>query len=299
MPDTAPQPRPVFRFAPSPNGYLHLGHALGALTCARMADAADGRFLIRIEDIDIARCRPDFERAMLEDLAWLGLVWEEPTLRQSERFDVYRAAAKRLEDAGLLYPCFASRREIALSERGAGSRQSAALDPDGALIYTGLHKELSTSEIAALRATGRVPAMRLDMDAAIARLKAATGSSTLQFIEIDADGTRHERVAEPLRWGDAVIQRKDVPTSYHLSVVVDDAFQGVTHVVRGRDLLAATDLQRLLQWLLGFDAPVYHHHRVILDPLGRKLSKSVGSKSLRKLRDDGMTAADVRKRLGF
>ena len=214
----------------------------------------------------------------------MGLEWEHPILRQSDRFDAYRGAAERLHDAGLLYPCFASRKEIAQASHGS----KLGLDPDGAALYPGLHRELSDRQIESYRAEGRSPAMRIDMDAAVARLETETGARTLPFATLEEDGEISQRVADPSRWGDAVIQRKDVPTSYHLSVVVDDAFQGVTHVVRGKDLLAATDLP-----------PAYHHHRVLKDPLGRKLSKSAGATALRKLREDGVTADEICQRLGF
>lgn len=289
--------RPIFRFAPSPNGPLHLGHAFSALTVARLAEEAGGRFLLRVEDIDVGRCRPAFAQAIFDDLAWLGLTWEEPVLRQSTRFEAYRAAADALAKMGLLYPCFASRAEISVAALDADT----GLDPDGAHRYPGLHKGLSAEGIASFRATGRKPAMRLDMQKAMAELAAKHPGGALTFHETgdQRQGAPGTLTADPARWGDAVIQRKDVPTSYHLAVVVDDAFQGVTHVVRGRDLIAATDIHRLLQWLLGFDTPIYHHHRVLLDPLGRKLSKSAASTSLQALRGDGMTADEMRRRLGF
>lgn len=301
--------RPVFRFAPSPNGFLHLGHAFSALTCARRAEATGGRFLVRIEDIDPQRCRPEFVDAIFEDLAWLGISWEEPVLRQSARFDAYRAAASRLENAGLLYPCFATRMDIlrACDARATASGAPIATDPDGAPLYPGLYKWRPPEETEALRARGVAHAMRLDMEAALDALEAATGRRTLTFTELDAAGgggdeagvTGRLVIADPGRWGDAVIQRKDTPTSYHLAVVVDDAHQGVTHVVRGQDLYAATDLHRLLQWLLGLAPPLYHHHQLLLEAPGRKLSKSAASLSLRSLRADGVTADDVRRQLGF
>lgn len=299
---------PVFRFAPSPNGYLHLGHALSALTCAQRAEATGGRFLLRIEDIDTQRCRPEYVDAIFEDLAWLGLSWEEPVMFQSSRFEAYRAAASQLQEAGLLYACFASRAEIAraVEERAREAGAPVPTDPDGAPLYPGLHKGLSDAQVTRCIADGLDPAMRLDLAAALDRLEAATGRRTLDFVELDdwpegVVGSSDGRtiVADPARWGDVVIQRKDVPTSYHLSVVVDDAYQGVTHVVRGQDLYAATDLHRLLQWLLGIAPPVYHHHRLLLEPTGQKLSKSAGSLTLRSLRADGVTSQDVRRQLGF
>jgi glutamyl-Q tRNA(Asp) synthetase len=229
---------PIFRFAPSPNGELHLGHALSALIGYEQARSCGGRFLLRIEDIDTARSRPQFVDGIFADLAWLGITWEEPVVFQSERMPAYRAAVERLQAMGLLYPCFATRAEI---------------------------------EAAAVR------------DAR----------------ELADDGTPQMVSAHPERWGDAVIVRKDTPTSYHLAVVVDDAWQDVTIVTRGRDLYAATDLHRLLQVLLDLPAPVYHHHRLVTDADGRKLAKSARDTSLRSLRKEGATPADIRRMVGL
>lgn len=282
--------RPVFRFAPSPNGELHLGHALSALIGFEMARRSGGRFLLRIEDIDRERCREQFVARIEDDLAWLGLTWETPVVRQSERFALYRQAAELLEGMGLLYPCFATRSEIAAA---AG----AAVDPDGAPLYPGLHKNLDPAEAARRRADGEPHALRLHMDRAVAAARRLMRDLT--FIELDERGRPSLRRAEPERWGDAVILRKEVPASYHLAVVVDDADQGVTHVTRGQDLLAATDLQRLLQVLLGLPEPLYHHHRLILDATGRKLSKSAGDTALAALRRDGLSPGALRERLGI
>ncbi len=284
--------RPVLRFAPSPNGPLHLGHALSALIGFEMARRLDGRFLLRIEDIDTGRAREDFVSGIFEDLAWLGIRWEMPVLRQSEHFDVYGAAAARLESAGLLYPCFATRTEI------AAAADPARVDPDGALLYPGLHRGLPVEEVARRRAAGEAFALRIDMAAAVARLVARKEAS-LSFQEMAEDRNMCTVACRPERWGDAVIVRKDVPASYHLAVVVDDARQGVTHVSRGLDLLAATDVHRLLQAHLGLPAPVYHHHRLILDADGRKLSKSLKSTALARLRAEGATPADVRRLVGL
>jgi glutamyl-Q tRNA(Asp) synthetase len=281
---------PVFRFAPSPNGYLHLGHALAALTDFEMARALNGRFLLRIEDIDATRCRPEFEQAIYEDLAWLGIAWEQPVRRQSEHLAAYRDALEKL--SGLVYPSFESRGEIArlVAERDAKGHWPR--DPDGTPLYPGNAKRLSAAERAARM--DEPHALRLDMNAAVKR------AGTLTWVEIDAASQEHETVmAHPEVWGDVVLARKDVPTSYHLAVVVDDALQGITHVVRGQDLQPTTSVHRLLQALLGLHAPVYHHHRLILDEDGRKLSKSTRATALRELRSQGLTPADIRRRVGL
>lgn len=288
-----PDDRPVFRFAPSPNGELHLGHALSALDGYEQAKAAGGRFLLRIEDIDIGRTRPEFVAGIFEDLRWLGLGWEEPVLFQSQRMDAYRAAAGRLATLGLLYPCFATRSEIEAAVTDGAS------DPDGAPLYPRLWKGRAPVEIAEKRAAGESPALRIDMAAALKLGKEKLRGAPLTFVEVTGDGTRQTVEAHPERWGDAVIVRKDVATSYHLAVVVDDAWQGVTHVTRGRDLYAATDLHRLLQVLLDLPEPIYRHHRLIVDETGRKLAKSAKDTSLRALRERGASVADVRHLAGL
>ena len=285
--------QPVFRFAPSPNGALHLGHALSALVTHDMAHKMGGRFLLRIEDIDTERCRPEFEARMLTDLAWLGLTWEEPVRRQSEHFGTYRQALGKLDAMGLLYPCFASRKEIAVHATPGQN------DPDGAPLYPGLHKALPRQEVQRRKDTGEAFALRLDMDKALGEVKAKM-QMPLTFTELDPESGEAKTIpAEPARWGDAVIARKDVPTSYHLSVVVDDAGQGVTHVTRGRDLYAATDIHRLLQVLLGLPVPLYHHHRLLTDESGRKLSKSHRDKTLASLREEGAGPRDIRRMAGL
>jgi glutamyl-Q tRNA(Asp) synthetase len=284
--------KPVFRFAPSPNGELHLGHALSALIAYERACALGGRFLVRIEDIDKARTRPQFVAGILADLTWLGIAWEEPVIFQSGRLPAYRAASERLERMGLLYACFATRAEIA-----AGA--SCGRDPDGAPLYPGLYKSRPGAEIARRRAAGEPYALRLDMEAAIRAAAAKLPSPPLGFVELDEDGRPHKIQARPERWGDAVIVRKDAPASYHLAVVIDDAWQGVSHVTRGRDLYAATDLHRLLQVLLDLPAPVYHHHRLITDAAGRKLAKSARDTSLRSLRESGATPTSIRGLIGL
>jgi glutamyl-Q tRNA(Asp) synthetase len=286
---------PVFRFAPSPNGELHLGHALSALVGYAQAEAAGGRFLVRIEDIDTVRTRPELVAGILEDLRWLGLRWEEPVLRQSARMAAYGAAAERLAAQGVLYRCFATRTEIETAAAGAGA------DPDGAPLYPGIWKGRSERDIAAALAAGRPCALRLDMAAAMRAAAGVLNGRCLSFEERgrEGDGAPGTVEAHPERWGDPVIVRKDVATSYHLAVVVDDAWQGVTHVTRGRDLFAATDLHRLLQVLLGLPAPVYFHHRLITDAAGRKLSKSARDTSLRSLREGGATPGEVRRLVGL
>ena len=282
---------PVFRFAPSPNGYLHLGHALSALVNFDMARAAGGRFLLRIEDIDAARCRPHYEQAIYEDLAWLGITWEKPVRRQSAHLDDYRAALGRLD--GLLYPSFETRGEIA---RLVAERERHApwpRDPDGAPLYPGDARSLAAVERRRRMEAGEPYALRLDMAAALAR----TGA--LSWIEIDCGGKTTQVAASPQMWGDVVLARKETPTSYHLSVVIDDAEQGVTHVVRGQDLFAATSVHRVLQALFALAAPIYHHHRLILDADGQKLSKSTRATALRALRETGASSADIRRMVGL
>lgn len=282
---------PVFRFAPSPNGYLHLGHALSALLNADMAKAAGGRLLLRIEDIDAARCRPEYEAAIYEDLAWISLQWEQPVRRQSEHFDDCRAALAQLDALGLIYPSFESRAEIArlVTKRGVDWPR----DPGGAPLYPGDAKSMEPAERARRMASGEPYALRLDMAAALARTGPLTWTETGEGPET---GTV---AADPSAWGDVILARKETPTSYHLSVVVDDAAQGVTDIVRGRDLFHATSVHRVLQALLGLPQPRYHHHRLILDSDGCKLSKSTAATGLRELRAQGATAAEIRKRIGL
>ena len=288
--------KPVFRFAPSPNGRLHLGHAYSALLNADFARRFDGRLLLRIEDIDTTRCRPEFERAIYEDLAWLGLSWEEPVRRQSEHFDDYRAAFRALKGRGVVYPCFCSRKNIAeaVACREAEAGRPWLRDPDGAPLYPGTCRHLSVVEIEHRIAAGEPHVWRLDRAALQTLLPGPHG-----YCRFDRDGREEGVAADPWRWGDAVIVRKDTPTSYHLSVVVDDALQGVTHVVRGQDLETATDIHVLLQNLLRLPTPLYHHHGLVLDPGGDKLAKSRQSQALAELRAAGVTAQAVRERLGF
>ena len=288
-------PPPVFRFAPSPNGYLHLGHAYSALLNFDLARARGGRFLLRIEDIDATRCRPEFEDAIYEDLAWLGIAWETPVRRQSEHFAAYRDAIDKLSAQGLIYPGFESRAEIArlVSQREADGPWPR--DPDGAPLYPGTAKSLSHRERERLAGSGAPFALRLDMAAAHAR------AGELSWAE-QGEGPGGETgtvMAQPQAWGDVILARKETPTSYHLSVVIDDALQGVTDVVRGADLFWSTSVHRLLQNLLGIPEPVYRHHRLLLDDAGQKLSKSTRATGLRELRADGATASDIRRLVGL
>ncbi|MBS7741679.1 MULTISPECIES: tRNA glutamyl-Q(34) synthetase GluQRS [unclassified Chelatococcus] len=291
--------QPVFRFAPSPNGYLHLGHAYSALLNNSLAMAFNGIWLLRIEDIDTTRCRPAFEQALYEDLEWLGLTWPAPVLRQSRELGVYRAALARLDAMGLLYPCAASRQDIAaaLTRREAGGAAPWPRDPDGTPRHPGLVDRLSHTEAEAFTSRGEPVAWRLDMGKALATI--AANDSPLVWMRFTAEGELSTIAAQAARWGDVVLARKDIGTSYHLSVVVDDARQGVTHVVRGKDLEAATDVHCLLQRLLGLPTPAYLHHDLIQDSGGEKLAKSRGSTALRELRAGGLTAADIWERLGF
>ena len=288
--------QPVFRFAPSPNGRLHLGHAYSALLNADLAARRRGRLLLRIEDIDVTRCRSEFEQAIYEDLAWLGVGWEQPVRRQSEHFAEYGAAAERLTRKGLLYPCFCSRSEIAreVAGREADTGNPWPRDPDGAPIYPGTCRALARQAREGRLASGIPHAWRLDLTAALA---AAPGPHA--FTAFWPDGTSAAVATDASRWGDAVIVRKEIPTSYHLSVVLDDAVQAVTHVVRGADLEAATDLHVLLQAVLELPTPAYHHHRLVRDEEGDKLSKSLGSQPLAEWRRRGVSASEVRAALGF
>ena len=288
--------QPVFRFAPSPNGYLHLGHALSALLNFDMARAAGGRFLLRIEDIDRTRCRPEFETAICEDLAWLGITWECGVRRQSEHLEDYRAALARLDAAGLIYPSFESRAEIArlVAQREAGGI-AWPRDPDSAPVYPGDAKSLPIAEREHRIAAGEPYALRLDMDMALTRVRLLDWCETGNGPAGETGGER----ADARAWDDVVLARKETPTSYHLSVAVDDALQGVTHVVRGLDLFFATSVHRLLQELLGVAAPIYHHHRLVLDAEGRKLSKSTKATGLRDLRMAGVTPAEIRRLVGL
>jgi len=282
----------VTRFAPSPTGLLHLGHAFAALFASRAAQETGGRFLLRIEDIDATRARGDFERAIEEDLTWLGLSWERPVRRQSEHFADYAAALDRLKAQGLVYPCFCTRKEIA-SE--IAESVLAPQGPDGPL-YPGTCRHRGSMEREERIESGEQHAWRLDVERAI-----AFAGSALSFDE-SGSGPRGERgaiAACPEIFGDVVLARKEAPASYHLAVVVDDALQGVTLVTRGKDLFAATHLHRLLQALLDLPAPRCRHHRLIADASGKRLAKRDSATALKTLRESGWSAARVQQELGF
>lgn len=289
------------RFAPSPNGWLHLGHAYSAIFASDTAKELGGHFLLRIEDIDIGRCRPEYEQTIYEDLAWLGLTWEMPVRRQSEHFADYEAALKRLRNMGLAYPCFATRKEISDAIEASGiSHARWPADPDGAPIYPGLYKDLSLSELNHLMWEGRTYAWRLDMKKALAMAETKAGGP-ITFLEENGGprGQKGRLPIDPMLFGDVIIARKDVPTSYHLAVTVDDALQNVTVVTRGQDLFPATYIHRLLQVLLDLPEPRYRHHGLIRDKNGRRLSKSAKDMGLRELRMTGHTPADIRRLIGL
>ncbi|WP_421693025.1 tRNA glutamyl-Q(34) synthetase GluQRS [Aestuariivirga sp.] len=258
--------RPIFRFAPSPNGHLHLGHAFSALLNARMAAEVAGRFLVRIEDTDETRSRQELVTAIFEDLTWLGLQWEQPVRIQSEHFPEYQSNLHRLWNMGAVYPCFCSRKE-------ALGKALPIQDPDGQPHYGGTCRLLSPAEVNGRILRGDTHGWRIDME------RAGDDAAAI--------------------WGDTMIAKRHVGSSYHIAVVTDDALQGITHVVRGMDIEPSTALHKLLQRLLGLPTPHYHHHELIRDAAGNKLSKSLASTSLRELRQKGTTAGDIRERLGF
>ncbi len=276
----------VTRFAPSPTGHLHLGHAYSALFAEQAARTEGGRFLLRIEDIDPVRCKPAFTSDLMEDLRWLGLRWEEPVRRQSQHLTDYQDALARLRSMGLLYPCFCTRREV--TAEAAASGQAPHAGPDGP-IYPGTCRHLSSEDQEHLRNERAAPNWRLDM----AKATALAGPLVWHDLE------RGEVVATPQDFGDVVLARRDVPTSYHLSVTVDDHLQGVTLVTRGEDLFRATDLHRLLQALLGYAVPDYHHHKLLVDASGHRYAKRDHAVTLRHLRSEGMTAEEVRRTIGL
>lgn len=281
-------PRFVTRFAPSPTGYLHRGHAFSALTAFEAAHAAGGRFILRIEDIDRTRCRPDYEAAIYEDLAWLGLGWETPVRRQSDHMADYGAALRDLSERGLTYRCFRTRREIAEAIESA---------PHGAMeAFCG--QALPPDEEARRVEAGEPYAWRLSLAAAE---RALDGFGALSFHEEgEGPGGEHGLIqARPELGGDVVLARKDVGVAYHLAVTADDALQGVTRVIRGRDLFAATHVQRLLQALLGLPVPTYRHHRLLAGPDGKRFAKRDHAQTLRELRASGMTPQTLRAELGL
>jgi len=278
----------VTRFAPSPTGYLHLGHVRSALQGWRAARSAGGRFLLRLEDIDPARCHNEYAAAILEDLAWLGLSWDGPVRKQSEHFDDYRRALDRLEAMGVLYPCFCTRREIQDEIARAGGAPHAPSGPP----YPGTCRRLDSRRRAEKRRSGIDYALRLDL----ARALALTGA--IEWIEEGANGA-HRKLADPAPLGDVVLARKDVPTSYHLAVTVDDAVQGVTLVTRGEDLATSTHVHRVLQALLDLPTPRYRHHELVTDAAGRRLSKRDQALTIRSMRESGMSPTEVIARAEF
>jgi glutamyl-Q tRNA(Asp) synthetase len=274
----------ITRFAPSPTGYLHLGHAASALFAARNA-GDNGRFLLRIEDIDQTRARPEYIEAIYQDLAWLGLSWETPVRVQSVHFNDYQAVLDRLTDRDLLYPCFCTRKEIQAEIARIGN---APHGPDGAL-YPGTCRHLSVSERVDRIAAGDSYALRLDMGRAIKQV-----GKRLYW----HDRAAGRQVATPEIFGDVVLARKDTPTSYHVSVTLDDHLQGISLVTRGEDLFFASHLHRLLQELLGYDVPEYHHHKLLTGPDGKRFAKRDKSETLRSMRERGISVADILTRIG-
>ena len=274
----------VTRFAPSPTGYLHLGHAYAALFAEARARETGGRFILRIEDIDLGRCRPAFAAAIIDDLRWLGLGWEEPVRRQAQHMDDYAAALERLRELGLLYPCFCTRREIRAEIAASGH---APHGPDGPL-YPGTCRALDTDTRERRIARGQPFALRLEMINAIAFAGALTWREGDEVV-----------AARPGIFGDVVLARKEMPASYHLAVTVDDHLQGITLVTRGEDLYDATHVHRLLQALLGLDTPDYRHHPMLTDGAGRRLAKRDRPTSLRALIEKGRTPAEARRMAGF
>ena len=274
----------ITRFAPSPNGWLHLGHAYSALIGARAAREAGGQFLLRIEDIDVGRARPHFVEGIYQDLEWLGLSWPEPVMVQSTRFEIYQAALDALRAQGLVYPCWATRREILAAIQ---DKKDWPRDPDGAPLYPGLYRDLPDSRRKKLMWEGTPYCWRLNMEKALAHVEAP-----LRYVEYGT-GTAETMPLDAAAYGDVVLARKDVPTSYHLAVVVDDAAQHISQVTRGHDLQSATAIHVLLQKLLGLPQPDYLHHGLVRDTSGRRLSKQAGDSGFRDLRQAGMGLDEV------
>ncbi|NKB53907.1 MAG: tRNA glutamyl-Q(34) synthetase GluQRS [Rhizobiaceae bacterium] len=296
MPSSAP---PVFRFAPSPNGALHLGHAYSALVNQQICAAIDGTCLLRLEDIDQTRCTPELAQQMLDDLTWLGIDWHGEPRRQSEHFADYRRALQKLRADGLIYPAFMSRgdiRRMLAQEVDASPDENWPRDPDGSPHYPGDERNWSLDQQQAMLSKNQKHSWRLNMAAALQLVP-----DQLYWREFEESDPAQSRniPAKPELWGDVVLARSDTPTSYHLAVTVDDALQEVTHVVRGRDLYHATSVHRLLQVLLDLPAPRYHHHDLVIGPDGRKLSKSNGDVSLRALRRNGVDPANIAQHFTF
>jgi glutamyl-Q tRNA(Asp) synthetase len=283
----------VTRFAPSPTGYLHLGHAASAVNAWQAARRGGGRFLLRLEDIDPGRCRPEYAAAIRQDLAWLGLDWDGPVRTQSEHLEEYRAALDQLAERGLLYPCFCTRADIM---REVAASTAAPHAPDGSSIYPGTCRALSATERVSRVDAGTRFALRLDMAEALRR----TGFGSPAGPCLDYEEAGEGRViCRPERFGDVVLARKDAPASYHLCVTHDDALQGVTLVTRGIDLKPATDLHRLIQTLMGWPVPTYAHHPLLLDRYGKRLAKRDKAVTLRDMRTAGITASEILARIGY
>jgi glutamyl-Q tRNA(Asp) synthetase len=281
---------PVFRFAPTPNGRLHLGHAYSALMNERAAQRFGGRLLLRMEDLDRSRCKLEHEEGALEDLGWLGVAFDGPLRRQNQHVADYANAYRALGGLGALYPCFCAKSEVEKAWRADGGR----LDPDGQPLYPGTCRALNPAERAMRAASRRPPTLRLDMGRALALTPV-----DLSFSEFgEGDEERIER-ANPAAWGDVALKRRGAAATYHVAVVVDDRLQGITDVVRGRDLYAATSLHRLLQHLLAINPPRYRHHRLVLDAKGEKMSKSAAATPLAQLRSQGISPTEIRAALGF
>ncbi len=272
----------VTRFAPSPTGELHKGHAYSALLAYRAAQKEKGRFLLRIEDIDTTRCKPHFIQNIYDDLSWLGIKWEEPVLQQRERMRAYSAAIQQLTELDVMYPCFCTRKDIQ-------NHSAVRHGPEG-VIYPGTCKHLSEHDITQRKLNGENYALRLNLSKALNILPASLTWHNKHKGEIEA---------QPLLLGDVILARKDTPTSYHLSVVIDDAFQHVNHIIRGMDLWHATHIHIVLQKLLKLNTPLYHHHELLLDENGEKFAKRNKSVSLQSIKESGITALELKKELGF
>lgn len=281
-----PSPAIITRFAPSPTGHLHKGHAYSALKAWDLARESDGHFLLRIEDIDHTRCRPENTPQIFEDLTWLGLTWETPVRIQSEHLEDFHAVAKTLTEAGWLYPCFCTRKDILREIESAGGAPHGSDGP----LYPGTCRQLSTDEQNARIVASESHAMRIDLTKALEHLNGAPGWN---------DAIQGTQSGTPELLGDAVIVRKDIGTSYHLAVVHDDALEGITDIVRGVDLFDSTHLHRVLQELLGYSEPTYHHHELITDEEGERLAKRNQSITLKTLREQGLTPAQLRKSFKF
>lgn len=285
-----PMSQPIFRFAPSPNGKLHLGHAYSALLNQKLAREAGGKLLLRIEDIDIARCTPELEAQMLNDLEWLGIEWDEKPMRQSDNFETYRKTFEYLLNHDTIYPAFMSRGEV--NKIVAEAEETGKIwprDPDGTPHYPSRDKNMSKKKRLEMLSLHTPKSYRFDMSEIVEIF-----ADLFQWVEKNSSV-----IAEPLAWGDVVLARADVPTSYHLSCVLDDAAQNITHIVRGEDLYHATAIHRVLQDLLDLKEPQYHHHKLILDKDGQKLSKSRKDTSLADLRELGKSPDDIKKLIGF